>query len=78
MTNTSTSVNVKLKVGQVWKSRDPREKRSVKIRGFEGDKVVVQRVTPSDSGYAPATTKVSRDRFNTTSSRGYELETDVA
>jgi hypothetical protein len=35
---------VKLKVGQMWRSRDPRENRSVVIRGFEGDKVLVQRV----------------------------------
>lgn len=78
----TTTQMVKLKVGQVWRSRDVREKRSVVIRGFEGDKVIVQNaaVDTGKNARKPATTKVNRDRFSPNypnASRGYELEKDV-
>lgn len=78
----TTTTRVKLKIGQVWRSRDKREKRRIVVRGFAGDKVIVQNADtiaaqPQKLARKPTTTKVSTARFNTNSSRGYELEQDA-
>lgn len=68
------STDVRLQVGQVWQSRDKREKgRRIKIVQFQGDTVIVQRQDKnSPSGRKPIT-KVQAASFRLTGSRGFDL-----